>query len=69
MGNDKVEPSKSLGAGLAEVHRMKRDVSQAERFGKRLPGSDRTSRQVKTDKLAGRQLESHSDEISADSAT
>ena len=48
---------------------MEPDIAQPERLDQRLTGSDRTPCQVKTDKFAGRQLESHADQVGADSAT
>ncbi len=48
---------------------MECDICQTELFYVRLPGSNRALRQVKTDKLARRQLEGHSDDVTAHAAT
>jgi hypothetical protein len=69
MGYDEVESSKLLGTSLAEVHRVQADVPQAQLCHESLTGSDRPPRQIKTDKLALRQLESHSDNVTAYPAT
>jgi len=69
MGYDEVESSKLLGTCRTEVHRVQADVPQAQLCHEGLTGSDRPPRQVKTDKLALRQLESHSDDVAACPAT
>ena len=63
MDDDEVESSQLLRIRLTKVHRMQANVPQAQLCHASLTGSDRTVRQVKADKLAFRQLESHSDDV------
>ena len=48
---------------------MQVNIPQAQLCHASLTGSNRTPRQVKADKLAFRQLESHSDDVAANSTT
>src|SRR6202040_3706292 len=63
VSDDKVEPSKSLGTCLTEIHRVEGDIPQTDLLHPGLPRSDRTPRQVQTDELTSGQLASHSDEV------
>src|ERR1700722_7687686 len=69
VGDNIIKSPESLRTSLADVHRMECYVLQPEVFKIRLSGSDRTACQIQPNKLAGRQLEGHSKEIAAKTAT